>query len=96
MGVLKKVFGGVSKIFKPIGKMLGGILGLDTRADRKLYEQQERQLKQAQEARKLDSLNEVQNVVQFDSSYTGDPIGSDVRRKKKRAGALSSGLGLQV
>lgn len=83
--------------FKKIGKFVGGILGLDTGADKKLYEQQERQLKQAQEARKLETLNEVQNVVQFDNAMdTGDPSGSGVRRKKKNAGALSSGLGLQV
>lgn len=79
-------------IFKAAKKLLG----LDSGDD--LAKQQERQLRQQQEAAKLEAANEVQQVTQFDE--TTDPsfagANEDFRRKKKSAGSYASGLGLQI
>lgn len=79
-------------IFKAAKKLLG----LDAGDD--LAKQQERQLRQQQEAAKLQAANEVQQVTQFDETVDPSFAGADedFRRKKRSAGSYASGLGLQI
>lgn len=70
------------------------MLGLNALKD--LATAQETQLKEQQEANKLDSSIESQNVLQFDDTSNRSFTGSDNRRKKKQAGAYSQALGLQL
>jgi hypothetical protein len=78
-------------IFKGIKKALG--LGGDD-----LAKQQEKQLRQQQEAAKLQAANEVQQVTQFDETVDPSFAGAneDFRRKKKSTGSYASGIGLQI
>lgn len=78
-------------IFKGIKKALG--LGGDD-----LAKQQEKQLRQQQEAAKLQAANEVQQVTQFDGAVDPSFAGAneDFRRKKKSTGSYASGIGLQI
>ena len=82
------------KVFKSVGKLAKGILGLDTGED--LGKKFDQQLQAQQEANKLSAANEVQNVAQFDDSGGDTFSGSDTRRKKRGAGAYANALGLQV
>ena len=70
------------------------MLGLNALKD--LATAQETQLKEQQEANKLDSSIESQNVLQFDDTSNNSFTGSDNRKKKKQAGAYSQALGLQL
>lgn len=78
-------------IFKAAKKALG----LDTED---LAKQQEKQLKQQQEAAKLQAANEVQQVTQFDETVDPSFSGADgdFRRKKASTGAYASGMGLNI
>lgn len=84
MSLLPSIFKGVKKV-----------LGLDAGDD--LAKQQERLLRQQQEAAKLQAANEVQQVTQFDETVDPSFAGAneDFRRKKKSAGSYASGIGLQ-
>ena len=82
--------------------LLGGIfkgakklLGLD---NDDLAKQQEKLLRQQQEAAKLQAANEIQNVTQFDETVDPSFSGAneDFRRKKKSTGSYASGIGLQI
>lgn len=83
-----------SKAMKPIEDQMRGMLGLDALKD--LAGAQEAQLRQQQEANKLDASVESQNVAQFDDTSDSGFTGTDSRRKKKQAGAYSQALGLQL
>lgn len=84
----------VSKLTRPITKEIQGMLGLDAMKD--LAGAQEAQLRQQQEANKLDASVESQNVAQFDDTSDSGFTGTDSRRKKKQSGAYSQALGLQL
>lgn len=83
-----------SKIAKPVEDQVRGMLGLDALKD--LAGMQEQQLRQQQEANKLDASVESQNVAQFDDTSDTTFTGTDNRRKKKQSGAYSQALGLQL
>ena len=110
MGFLKKVTKSVSKAVKKTFKLTGDITGvnyLSKKVKKPLQNMfgigalkdmaagQEETLQRQSEAAKLDSMNEVQNVTQFDDGggedFTG---GGGSRRKKRQSGAFSSGIGL--
>ena len=110
MGLLKKINKSlkkaVSKTFKFTGDITGtnwllrkGKTGLQsltgTGALKDMAAGQEATIQRQSEAAKLDSMNEVQNVTQFDDGggedFTG---GGGSRRKKRQSGAFSSGIGL--
>lgn len=85
----------LKKVFKSVGKIAGGILGLDTGED--MGKQYEAQLRQQQEMNKLNAANEGAQVAKFDDTATQSTFGSDdTRRKKTNAGAYSNALGLKV
>lgn len=83
-------------LFSGIMKTVKSVLGLDAGED--LAKQQEKQLRQQQEAAKLQAANEVQQVTQFDETVDPSFSGAneDFRRKKKSAGSYASGIGLQI
>lgn len=92
----------MSWLNKSLGKALGGIgfasiaslLGLGK--EENLASAYDAQLKQQQEANKLNAANEATNVVQFEDTST-DTGTTDTRRTKKRsAGAYASALGLKL
>ena len=83
-----------SKAAKPVEDQVRGMLGLDALKD--LAGAQEAQLRQQQEANKLDASVESQNVAQFDDTSDTGFTGTDSRRKKKQSGAYSQALGLQL
>ena len=97
------IFSGIKKLVKkalkftsPLVKPLKGLwdnLSGKTAAEN-MAKTQEAQLKAQAEAAKLQSANEVDNVVKFD---TGTAESDDlVRRKKTNTGSFASGIGLQV
>lgn len=98
------IFSGIKKLVKkalkfavsPLVKPLKGLwdnLSGKTAAEN-MAKTQEAQLKAQAEAAKLQSANEVDNVVKFD---TGTADSNDlIRRKKTNTGAFASGIGLQV
>lgn len=86
----------LKKAVKSIGKVVGGLLGIDTGAEKALYQQQERQLQAAQEARKLETANEYENVVKFDDVDTGGTTTEPLRRKRRQVGGIGESLGLQL
>lgn len=88
------LWGSVSKLAKPVEDQFRNMLGLDALKD--LAGAQEQQLRQQQEANKLDASVESQNVAQFDDTSDTSFTGTDNRRKKKQAGAYSQALGLQL
>ncbi len=110
MGVLKKIKkaikGSVKNMFrggsmwkfvdkyahKPVTKKLQDMLGIGALKD--MAAGQEESLRRQGEAAKLDSMNEVQNVTQFDDGGGEDFTGGGSRRKKRQSGAFSSGIGL--
>ena len=98
------IFSGIKKLVKkalkftvsPLVKPLKGLwdnLSGKTAAEN-MAKTQEAQLKAQAEAAKLQSANEVDNVVRFD---TGTADSNDrIRRKKTNTGSFASGIGLQV
>lgn len=95
----KKVgsFFGSSFIKKLAKKGIGSLFGVGAMKD--MAASQEAQLRQQTEAAKLDAMNEMGNVTQFsDNTAQFSDSGEDdtTRRKKRSAGAFSSGIGLQV
>ena len=109
MGFLKKITKPISKAVKKTFKLTGDITGVNY-LTKKLNKQlqnmfgigalkdmaagQEETLRRQGEAAKLDSMNEVQNVTQFDDGGGEDFTGGGSRRKKRQSGAFSSGIGL--
>lgn len=99
---LKKTFKAAGDLTMKVSGMdwakdqLKDMLGLNAMKD--LAGAQEAQLRQQQEANKLDASVESQNVAQFDTKTdsSGSFTGTDSRRKKKQAGAYSQALGLQL
>lgn len=83
-------------LFSGIVKAVKGVLGLDAGDD--LAKQQERQLRQQQEAAKLEAANEIKQVTQFDETVDPSFAGAneDFRRKKRSTGAYASGIGLNI
>ena len=79
-------------VHKPVTKKLQDTLGIGALKD--MAAGQEETLQRQSEAAKLDSMNEVQNVTQFDDGGGEDFTGGEVRRKKRQSGAFSSGIGL--
>lgn len=100
-GIGKALKKGLKKAFSPLGLLgkdvlnpLKDMLGLNAMKD--LAGAQEAQLRQQQEANKLDASVESQNVAQFDDTSDSGFTGTDSRRKKKQSGAYSQALGLQL
>lgn len=100
---VKKTFKITSKItgldwlHKTAKKGIGSLFGVGAMQD--MAASQEAQLRQQTEAAKLNSMNEMGNVTQFsDNTAQFADSGDDAtnRRKKRSAGAFSSGIGLQV
>lgn len=88
---------GVNSLAKAVKKGIGSLFGVGAMKD--MAASQEAQLRQQMEAAKLNSMNEMGNVTQFsDNTAQFSDSGDDdsVRRKKRSAGAFSSGIGLQV
>ena len=82
---------------KPFTEKLQSLFGVGAMKD--MAAAQEAQLRQQTEAAKLNAMNEMGNVTQFSDNTAqfadfGDT--STNRRKKRNAGAFSSGIGLQV
>lgn len=99
----KKVFKATSKVtgldwlHKTAKKGINSLFGVDAMKD--MAAAQEAQLRQQTEAAKLNSMNEMGNVTQFsENTAQFANIGDEDtnRRKKRNAGAFSSGIGLQV
>ena len=88
---------GLDWLHKTAKKGIGSLFGVGAMKD--MAASQEAQLRQQTEAAKLDSMNEMGNVTQFsDNTAQVADFGDDntERRKKRSAGAFSSGIGLQV
>lgn len=88
---------GLNWLHKTAKKGIGSLFGVGAMKD--MASAQEAQLRQQTEAAKLDSMNEMGNVTQFsdNTAQFADFGGDDTNRRKKRsAGAFSSGIGLQV
>lgn len=88
---------GVSFLSKGLKKGLGSLFGVGAMKD--MAAAQEAQLRQQTEAAKLNAMNEIGNVTQFsDNTAQFASFGDDDtnRRKRRSAGAFSSGIGLQV
>ncbi|AGY48001.1 hypothetical protein Petty_29 [Acinetobacter phage Petty] len=87
-----------SKLKKLVKKGINSLFGVGAMKD--MAAAQEAQLRQQTEAAKLNSMNEIDNVTQFsdNTAQFADFGGGDNtnRRKKRSAGAFSSGIGLQV
>ena len=109
MGIGSKLKKAVKKVFKTASKVTGlswlhktakngisSLFGISAMKD--MAAAQEAKLRQQKEAAKLDSMNEMGNVTQFsENTAQFANIGDDTNRRKKRnAGAFSSGIGLQV
>ena len=94
MGIGKFLKKSIKNAFRGGSRLLSGMLGLDALKD--LAGAQEAQLRQQQEANKLDASVESQNVAQFDDTSDSGFTGTDSRRKKKQSGAYSQALGLQL
>lgn len=101
----KSVKKSVSKAFKLTGDITGtnqlvrkgktalqSLMGVGALKD--MAAGQEATIQRQSEAAKLDSMNEVQNVTQFDDGGGEDFTGGGSRRKKRQSGAFSSGIGL--
>lgn len=109
MGIGKSLKTAVKKAFKTTSKItgldwlqktakkgIGSLFGVGAMKD--MAASQEAQLRQQTEAAKLNSMNEMGNVTQFSDSTAQFASFDDdtARRKKRSAGAFSSGIGLQV
>lgn len=99
------LFSGIKKLVKKalkltgVSQAFGAAKGLwdnltGKTAAENMAKTQEAQLKAQAESAKLESANEVQNVVKFDEG--GSTSNDLIRRKKSSTGAFSSGIGLQV
>ena len=109
MGFFKKVSKSVSKAVKKSFKLTGDITGVNY-LTKKLNKQlqnmfgigalkdmaagQEVTLQRQSEAAKLDSMNEVQNVTQFDDGGGEYFTGGGSRRKKRQSKTFSSSINL--
>lgn len=85
------------KIKKAVKKSIGSLFGVGAMKD--MAKSQEAQLRQQTEAAKLNAMNEIGNVTQFsDNTAQVATFGDDDtnRRRRRSAGAFSSGIGLQV
>lgn len=80
-------------VHKPVTAKLQNMLGIGALQD--MAAGQEETLRRQGEAAKLNSMNEIDNVTQFDDSSADDFTGGGSRRKKRTGGAFSSGIGLQ-
>ena len=90
--LVKKALKFASPLVKPLKGLWDNLSGKT--AAENMAKTQEAQLKAQAEAAKLQSANEVDNVVKFD---TGTADTDDlVRRKKANTGSFASGIGLQV
>lgn len=88
---------GLDWLYKTAKKGIGSLFGVGAQKD--MAAAQEAQLRQQMEAAKLNSMNEVGNVTQFsDNTAQFANVGDDdtARRRRRGAGAFSSGIGLQV
>ena len=110
MGIGKSIKKAFKKTFKTVGKVtginwltkglkkgIGSLFGVGAMKD--MAAAQEEQLRQQTEAAKLNSMNEMGNVTQFsDNTAQVANFGDDdtERRRRRNAGAFSSGIGLQV
>lgn len=110
MGIGQSIKKAFKKTFKTVGKVtginwlakglkkgIGSLFGVGAMQD--MAASQEAQLRQQTEAAKLNSMNEMGNVTQFsdNTAQFADSGDNDTNRRKKRgAGAFSSGIGLQV
>ena len=109
MGIGSKLKKAVNKVFKAANKItgldwlqktakkgIGSLFGVGAMKD--MAAAQEAQLRQQTEEAKLNSMNEMGNVTQFsDNTAQFADFGDNTNRRKKRnAGAFSSGIGLQV
>ena len=84
---------GVDWLGRKVGGALQNALGIGAMKD--MAQSQQDQIRMNAEAAKLNTLNEINNVAQFDESGGGATISSDTRRKKRSAGAYASGIGLR-
>lgn len=85
------------KLKKALKKSIGSLFGVGGMKD--MARAQEEQLRQQKEAAKLNAMNEISNVTQFsDNTAQSASFGDDDtdRRRRRSAGAFSSGIGLQV
>lgn len=89
-GFLKKP---IDSLTKPIKVELQNMLGIGALKD--MAAGQEETLRRQGEAAKLDTMNEVDNITQFDDTGGDDFTGGGSRRKKRGSGAYSSGIGLK-
>ena len=88
---------GLDWIHKTAKKGIGSLFGVGAMKD--MAASQEAQLRQQTEAAKLNAMNEMGNVTQFsDNTAQVANFGDDdtARRRRRNAGAFSSGIGLQV
>ena len=83
---------GVNWLGRKVGKELQSMMGVGAMKD--MAAGQEETMRRQGEAAKLDSMNEVQNVTQFDDGGGEDFTGGGSKRKKRQSGAFSSGIGL--
>lgn len=111
MGFLSKVTGFVKDSFKnnfrggslwkivdknihtPATNKLQDMLGIGALKD--MAAGQEEAMRLQGEKAKLDTMNEVDNIVKVDDSTTGEFTGGGSRRKKRQGGANSNAIGLQ-
>lgn len=98
MGLGKKLKKSFKKIGKSIKKGIGSLFGVGAMQD--MAAAQAAQLRQQTEAAKLNAMNEIGNVTQFsDNAAQSTSFGGaddTARRRRRNAGAFSSGIGLQV
>lgn len=88
---------GVTWLNKKTKKALGSLFGVGAMKD--MAAAQEAQLRQQTEAAKLNSMNEMGNVTKFsDNTAQFADLGDEDTnlRRRRSAGAFSSGIGLQV
>lgn len=83
---------GVDWLGRKVGGAMQNALGIGAMKD--MAQSQQDQMRMNAEAAKLNTLNEISNVAQFDES-SGASISTDSRRKKRSAGAYASGIGLR-
>lgn len=79
-------------VHDPFNKKVQDMMGIGALKD--LAAGQEAQLNQMGEAAKLNAMQEMDNVTQFDDTEDPSFSGSSGRRKKRAGGSFSSGIGL--
>lgn len=85
---------GIDWIGRKVGGALQNALGIGAMKD--MAQLQQNQIRMNAESAKLNTLNEINNVVQFDESGDVGGLTTDSRRKKRSAGAYASGIGLRA